>query len=182
MTTTTRIPHAMRKTLRLALSATLTLVLLTAGCTTEEQAANDGALTGEGATDTLSDAGTTSMNDGATSLTATLTGEEEVPGPGDPDGSGSAEVQINAGAGEVCYEIEVNGIDEATMAHIHRGAQGESGPPVVDFNVQENGLDSCVTASDAAVVQEIVNNPAGFYVNVHNEAYPAGAVRGQLGS
>jgi hypothetical protein len=27
---------------------------------------------------------------------------------------------------------------------------------------------------------ELRENPSGFYVNIHNDAYPAGAVRGQL--
>ena len=33
---------------------------------------------------------------------------------------------------------------------------------------------------DAAVVQGIVNNPAGFYFNVHSTLNGGGVVRGQL--
>jgi len=32
-----------------------------------------------------------------------------------------------------------------------------------------------------ALAQEIIRNPAAFYVNVHNTPFPGGAVRGQLG-
>ena len=30
------------------------------------------------------------------------------------------------------------------------------------------------------MLQEIVDNPAGYYVNLHTEDFPAGAIRGQL--
>jgi hypothetical protein len=32
----------------------------------------------------------------------------------------------------------------------------------------------------AATIQGIVNNPAGFYFNVHSPTNPGGAARGQL--
>ena len=47
--------------------------------------------------------------------------------------------------------------------------------PDADGNVM-----GCATA-DRALVKEILQNPAGFYVNVHTSDFPAGAVRGQLG-
>jgi CHRD domain len=51
---------------------------------------------------------------------ATLTGDAEVPGPGDPKGRGTIQVTFNPDKGEVCYELSVANIDEATAAHIHK--------------------------------------------------------------
>jgi hypothetical protein len=39
--------------------------------------------------------------------------------------------------------------------------------------------EGCVQG-DPAVVQEIEDDPGGFYVNLHTADFPAGAVRGQL--
>ena len=33
----------------------------------------------------------------------------------------------------------------------------------------------------ATLIDEILANPAGFYVNVHTTEHPAGAIRAQLG-
>ena len=112
--------------------------------------------------------------------TAKLTGAAEVPGPGDPDGSGTALLTINPDKGEVCFDLTVTKIDEATAAHIHEGAAGKSGPVKVPLDAPKTGsVKGCKTA-DAAVVKAIMANPAEYYVNVHNAAFPGGAVRGQL--
>ncbi len=109
-----------------------------------------------------------------------LTGAAEVPGPGDEDGSGFATVFVEQG--RLCYDINVLDIAPATAAHIHEGAVGESGPPVVTLEPPsaEGAVDGCAPA-DAELLQRIAANPAGFYVNVHNEEFPDGALRGQLG-
>lgn len=112
-------------------------------------------------------------------LQATLTGDTEVPGPGDPDGSGTAEVVLTPADGSVCFDISVENIAEAQAAHIHSGAAGESGSPVVNFDVATNGLSGCVDA-DEATIRSISESPSTYYVNVHNEEFGGGAVRGQL--
>lgn len=113
-------------------------------------------------------------------LSATLSGDNEVPGPGDFDGSGSALVTLNPGAGKVCFDIEVADVDPIAAAHIHEGPAGVAGGVVVDFDVPANGLNGCVEGIAKALVNAIRNNPAAYYVNVHNAAFPAGALRGQL--
>ncbi len=113
-------------------------------------------------------------------MRATLTGAQEVPGPGDPDGRGSAEITTVDRTDNLCYEIEVANIDTPTAAHIHRGARGVAGPPVITLDAPADGESNGCLILDSALIDEIERNPGGFYVNVHNGPYPSGAVRGQL--
>ena len=79
-----------------------------------------------------------------------------------------------------------------TDMHIHRGAAGVSGPVVVPSR-----FGSPVTATTTgpgslfrsniitdpttlAVIDEIMKNPGGFYLNLHSTTNPAGIIRGQL--
>jgi hypothetical protein len=116
-------------------------------------------------------------------LAASLTGANEVPGPGDPDGSGTARLRLNQGKGRICYAIEVTGIVlPATAAHIHVGATGVSGAPVVTLGVPaaDGTVEGCVEGVAKATIKAIRKHPADYYVNVHDSTYQAGAVRGQL--
>jgi hypothetical protein len=112
--------------------------------------------------------------------TAKLTGDAEVPGPGDPKGNGTAQVTLDPGKGEVCYELSVANIQEATAAHIHEGEVGKEGPVKVALDAPKTGAAKGCKQADAAVILAILANPAGYYVNVRNAAFPKGAVRGQL--
>jgi len=111
---------------------------------------------------------------------ATLTGAAEVPGPGDPDGGGTAQVTLNPDKNEVCYELSVTKIDDATAAHIHEGAMGKDGPVKVGLDTPKGGATKGCKSADAAVVKDMMANPANYYVNVHSKDFPKGAVRGQL--
>jgi len=114
-------------------------------------------------------------------LVASLSGAAEVPVPGDPDGTGNAVVWFNEDEGRVCFTLNVANIAlPATLAHIHRGAAGVPGPVVVTFVAPANGSSSGCVGASPALIDEILGNPAGFYVNVHNAPFPGGAVRGQL--
>jgi len=111
---------------------------------------------------------------------ANLTGAAEVPGPGDPDGSGRAEITIVDATDNVCFDLQVSGIAPATAAHIHRGAPGEAGPPVVTLEAPADGDSKGCISAPGSLADEIEANPAAFYVNVHNAEFPNGAIRGQL--
>jgi CHRD domain len=112
--------------------------------------------------------------------TAKLTGGAEVPGPGDPMGSGTVQLTLDPAKGEVCYELSVANIQEATAAHVHEGAVGKEGPVRVALEAPKTGSAKGCAKADAPVIIAIMKDPAAYYVNIHNAAFPNGAVRGQL--
>ena len=109
-----------------------------------------------------------------------LTGGNEIPGPGDEDASGQAHVYLEAD-GTICYDfIGIDGLDTPpTAAHIHEGDESTAGPPVLTLETPTEGsLDACAE-DQAELSARIAENAAGFYINVHNEEFPDGAIRGQ---
>jgi hypothetical protein len=72
--------------------------------------------------------------------------------------------------------------------HIHVGARGVNGPIVVDSGVTpfmdadgKGNITTLVTGVDPALLQAILDNPRGYYVNLHTSVNPSGAMRDQLG-
>lgn len=116
------------------------------------------------------------------SMTIALTGEAHGVGLGDPDGSGTAELLIDARRGRFCYMLTVEGIEPARLAHIHKSPVGQAGGPiVVHLEAPTDGDSEGCQAIEPALARSLLDNPADYYVNVHNPEFPAGAVRGQLG-
>jgi CHRD domain len=119
---------------------------------------------------------------GRTVYVASLTGDAEVPGPGDPNGEGAVQLSIDVDSGQLCWELFVDLAEPAVAAHIHDGDVGVAGPVVVTLGTPDANGESidCANGLDPTVLQAIVDDPAGFYVNVHSETYQDGAIRGQL--
>jgi hypothetical protein len=117
-----------------------------------------------------------------TTLTATLAGVTEGNNPGDPDGTGTASVVLDPAAGTACWNLSATGIEPVTQSHIHVGAAGVSGDVVVPLDVDgfTGTSEGCTMDVDAAVLQAVLDNPAGHYVNLHTADFPPGAIRGQL--
>ena len=134
-----------------------------------------------------------------TVLTAGLNGEKEVSstgvkGVGDLDGRGKAEVRIQVARQRVCFDLSWSNIAAPSMAHIHVGDADTAGPVVVtlfmtgdeaapgdqDLPDTLNSAGGCATGLDKALLRRIQDHPRGYYVNIHNNDFPAGAIRGQL--
>ena len=111
-------------------------------------------------------------------LEASLMGEKEVPGPGDPNGRGEADVKVYKA--KVCYELEVERIKPATAAHIHKGGPSVAGDIVVELKAPTDGSSEGCKAISKQLSKKLMDNPSHYYVNVHNDPYPDGAIRGQL--
>jgi hypothetical protein len=120
-----------------------------------------------------------------------LSGQNENP-PTDLDGRGIARIEIDSTTNEVCWRVRIDSTGTPNRGHIHVGAAGINGGIVVPlFEIAANAADplhdkletgraeGCVIAT-AAVVAQILANPAGYYVNLHNARFPGGAVRCQL--
>ncbi len=156
-------------------------ILLAAACTQQSPLAPDPMDQAISSQWPANEAHLAASSAGGRPLTAVLTGEAEVPGPGDPDGSGTASIRLNQGAGEVCFSIVVSDIAPATAAHIHEGPADQAGPVIVTLSPPpSSGSSSGCVAAPPRVIKAIRKNPSDFYVNVHNEEFPAGALRGQL--
>jgi hypothetical protein len=139
--------------------------------------------TGTPTTDDETEAGLPPGTEADLVLVAELDGGSEVPGPGDPAGTGSftGGIVMNEAAGELCYVLEVADLSsEVTAAHIHRGPEGEAGDIHVELTPPIGGpVDECITLNATELVP-LMDDPSQFYVNVHSQGHPDGAVRGQL--
>jgi hypothetical protein len=98
---------------------------------------------------------------------------------------GSYFITVDKGAQTITYEINANDVIEPTLAHIHAGAAGTAGSPVVTFATGASSWTNGRTAGvvqvgDAALLASIVANPENFYVNVHSTNFPGGEIRAQL--
>ena len=114
-------------------------------------------------------------------LNVTMTGVQAVPGPGDPDGTGTVTVRVEPANSRVCWTLYARDIDPATGAHIHRGAPGQAGPPVVLLATPDAaGRSEGCAPITSELARELTMQPQEFHVNVHTTAFPAGAIRGQL--
>ena len=164
---------------RVALAAFAAFALVAAACGGDDGGGDGG---GGEAVETSTTA-TSPETDEDMTLTAQLSGKEEVPQPGVDDGTGLAEVTIDAQ--ELCYTLAVTMGETPTAAHIHTGKAGVAGDVLInlmpEFTKEESAFEAqkCLTP-DAAALASIQGDPTGFYVNVHSAEHPNGAMRGQL--
>lgn len=79
----------------------------------------------------------------------------------------------------VSGSIKTSGID-GTVAHIHLGAPGQSGPPIITLEKTADGVWS-VPAGSKLTDEQFASFQAGnLYVNVHSAEHKPGEIRAQL--
>ena len=108
-------------------------------------------------------------------------------GAGDADGTGFSKIRLLPDSDQVCFRLKWSNIGSPTAAHIHEADKGSNGGVVVALFAGENPLPDTISAVNGCaggvaddLSQRIRENPKGFYVNVHNQEFPGGAIRGQL--
>ena len=94
-------------------------------------------------------------------------------------------------AGDVIFSFNYSFPGSATVTglHVHQGAKGTNGSVVIGAVLSANdsadsdgvgNITSVVTGTSPATLQAILDNPRGYYVNLHTSANPNGALREQM--
>ena len=142
------------------------------------------------------DDNTTAPSSAPVVFTAQLRPANEVPPVTNSESGGSGLVQITldtSGAPSASFHFQLTGFPSGTTivgAHIHPGAAGVNGGVIVNTGLTAaspltltEGITSFNATNisvSAATAQAIINNPGGFYFNVHSPLNPGGVARGQL--
>ena len=136
-------------------------------------------------------------------FTATLSPAQENPPIANADQTGSGTVTAtmnmtrdsagNITAATIDFVATMSGFPPGTtltLAHIHPGALGVNGPALINTTIaagdvpMPNGSGTLnkpginVTPVDTA--NQLLNNPSGYYFNIHTSLNPGGVARGQL--
>lgn len=136
-------------------------------------------------------------------FTATLSAANEVPPVTGPEAAATGTITVtmevtrdasnNITSAEANFSGTVANMPAGStliMSHIHTGVAGAEGAIVVDTGLSAgaalpitNGgatLTFGDRAVDADVAEDLIDNPAAFYFNVHSALNTGGVVRGQL--
>ena len=113
----------------------------------------------------------------AVDLKVNLTGAEETP-PVTTSASGTGTISIAADK-SVRGTIKTAGID-GTVAHIHVGAPGESGPPIITLSKSADGVWSVPPGAKLTDEQYASFKAGKLYVNIHSAEHKPGEIRAQL--
>jgi CHRD domain len=116
-------------------------------------------------------------------------------------GLGAVQVQFNVtrdasggiSSATATFYFQLTGFPAGTTiqgAHIHPAPAGTNGPVIISTGLTATNTVSVPSGTgdftfsnipvDPALAQQILNNPAAFYFNVHSPNNPGGFARGQL--
>jgi len=132
-----------------------------------------------------------------------LSPANEVPAVGGTESTGHGAVQIQFDvtrsatgtltAATATMTFQLTGYPAGTVvqgAHIHPAPAGVNGPVIISTGLTATNTVSVPSGTgeftfknipvDPALVQQIIDNPAAFYFNVHSPTNPGGFSRGQL--
>ncbi len=112
----------------------------------------------------------------AADIQVMLSGDQEVP-PVSTAAKGSGTITVKDDM-SVAGSVMTTGMD-GIMAHIHHGAMGKNGPPIVTLT--KSGNSWMVPEGSKLTAEQYRAFKAGeLYVNVHSAMHKGGEVRGQI--
>ena len=113
----------------------------------------------------------------AADVNVALTGAAETP-PVQTSASGSGTISIGDDK-TVAGSVKTTGI-EGMAAHIHVGAAGTAGPPIITLAKGADGTWNVPAGSKLTDDQFAKFKSGDLYINVHSAAHKDGEIRGQL--
>ncbi len=106
-----------------------------------------------------------------------LTGAQETP-PVTTAASGSGQITVLSD-GSISGSVTVSGMT-TTVAHIHEGPAGQSGPVIIPLVRSSDDTWSVPSGAKLTASQYTAYLAGNLYINVHNAAHPDGEIRGQI--
>jgi hypothetical protein len=115
-----------------------------------------------------------------------LRGANEAPTPTSSTAVGAFFITIDTINKTLTWDVSTT-VSSPTLAHIHPGAVGVAGSPLITFatsasaftNGRTSGTTSIASLSDLNF-NNLIATPQNFYVNVHSTTNPGGEIRGQM--
>jgi hypothetical protein len=107
-----------------------------------------------------------------------LVGAEETP-PVKTTATGTAAITVNDDK-SVTGTVTTQGLAGGTVAHIHFGAMGKKGPPIITLNKTADNTWMVPPGSKFTDEQYASYKAGDLYINVHSAANKDGEIRGQI--
>lgn len=122
-----------------------------------------------------------------TSFISFLNGAQEAPTPRVTPAFGNGTVLLNAARTQITINLTFQGLlAPITVAHIHNGAVGISGPVIIDIREFMTISPDLRSGSIMNAVLNVTSAQADIllagngYFNIHSTQFPAGEIRGQI--
>lgn len=112
------------------------------------------------------------------SVSAALSGIQSVPAVA-TRATGTVNMQLNTTDGSLTGSI-VHSVSDATVAHIHTGAIGQTGAPLVVLEATTTSQFSVPAGTVLSEEEMAAFSNGEYYVNVHSTTHPDGEIRAQL--
>ena len=127
----------------------------------------------------------------ANTFKAELKAQNQNPPIADAEASCAGTATVTFTGTSAKFDVIVAGCPATTqlnIAHIHEGATGVNGPVRISTGINAGDITltgggvtfSRTVTADAAIISQVMANPAGWSFNIHSTLHGGGVIRGQL--